>query len=124
MKGYVDLPIYDSPQQARELAIKLLKDDEWRKDISLASQKMIEDKCRFERYFKGMEQAITGLDITSSNKEGTFKNLYHRDYKEPVIDGKISIKAVEIDKPNIITKYKYKIWKHLDKNLRKKGIIT
>lgn len=64
-KGYVDLPMFESPAEARDLTIKLLRDPEWRKELSKGSQKMIEEKCRFEPKFKIMEEVISGLTLFS-----------------------------------------------------------
>lgn len=67
LNGYCDLPMYESPAEARDLAIKLLGDDTWRKDLAAACQQMIDDKCRFEHKFKIMEDVIPGLSLFSSN---------------------------------------------------------
>lgn len=63
MKGYADLPTYTSPAEARELSKKILADDSWRKELVLASQQMIDDKCRFDQKFKIIEEAIPSLSI-------------------------------------------------------------
>lgn len=55
MQGYADLPMYESPAEARELAVKLLREDNWRKEIVMASQKMVDDKCRFDSKIKDMQ---------------------------------------------------------------------
>lgn len=68
MKGYIDMPQYESPIEARELAQKLLNDDKWRQDISLASNKMVEDKCRFEPKIENIA-SHTGVNL-KSDKEG------------------------------------------------------
>lgn len=78
-KGYVDLPMFDSPAEARELAVKLLADPLWRKDISVACQGMIEDKCRFEPKFRIMEQVIPGVSMFASSA-GTVEWLDGADY--------------------------------------------
>ena len=62
MTGYIDIPMYESPAEARELAQKLLKDDVWRKDIVAASQQMIENKCRFEHRLRKLAEK-TGLKL-------------------------------------------------------------
>ncbi|GAB7269608.1 hypothetical protein DZS_10010 [Dickeya ananatis] len=64
-KGYVDLPTYESPAEARDLATKLLNDPVWRKDLALGSQQMIDDKCRFEPKFKLIQDAIPGVNMFS-----------------------------------------------------------
>lgn len=69
MKGYIELPTYESPAEARELVIKLLKDPNWRKELSLGSQEMINDHCRFEPKFRLIEEAISGVKL-SGEKTG------------------------------------------------------
>lgn len=81
-KGYLDLPMYESPAEARELAIKLLKDDIWRKELSRASQKMIEEKCRFENKFKMVESVIPGISLFSTD-EGKITDLNTNGYLKP-----------------------------------------
>jgi hypothetical protein len=70
-KGYVELPMFESPAEARELAVKLLKDDIWRKDLSKACQAVVEEKCRFEKKFALMEEVIPKLTLRVSSEKGT-----------------------------------------------------
>lgn len=69
MTGYIDMPMYQSPAEARELAQKLLKDEVWRKEIVAASQQMIEDKCRFEHRLRKVSEK-TGLKLENPNEKG------------------------------------------------------
>lgn len=69
MTDYIDMPMYESPAEARELAQKLLKDDVWRKEIVAASQQMIEDKCRFEHRLRKVSEK-TGLKLENTNEKG------------------------------------------------------
>lgn len=68
LKGYATLPTFSSPIEAKDLAMKLLKDDIWRKELSQASQKMIDDKCRFENKFKHMQSCIN-ISLINNKKE-------------------------------------------------------
>lgn len=68
LKGYIELPQYESPAEAKELAKKLLNDDKWREEISLACNRMIEDKCRFELKFKNIQDKIGIKLLNESNK--------------------------------------------------------
>lgn len=70
MAGYIDLPTYESPAEARELVHKLLKDDVWRKDIVTASQLMIEDKCRFEHRLRKVAER-SGLKLEYPQEKGS-----------------------------------------------------
>ena len=69
MTGYIDIPMYESSAEARELAQKLLKDDVWRKEIVAASQQMIEDKCRFEHRLRKVAEE-TGLKLEYPEEKG------------------------------------------------------
>jgi hypothetical protein len=82
-KGYVDLPTFESPAEAREIAIKLLKDPERRKDLTLGSQKMIEDKCRFEQKFRIMEQSLSNLRLFE-RKEGSVEWMNGTEYCDKI----------------------------------------
>ncbi len=75
-KGYVDLPMYESASEAREIVIKLLKEDNWRNDLTSGCQQMINDKYRFETKLKIVEDAIPNISIFSKNKiQGNIENL-------------------------------------------------
>lgn len=74
MDGYAKLPTYTSPAEARDLAKKLLADPSWRQDLSLASQQMIKDKCRFESKFQTIQQSISKLTLIASH-EGSITHL-------------------------------------------------
>ena len=65
---YKDMPYYESSAEAREIAKKLLAEDQWRKEIVEASNCMVEEKCRFEKKIKVIEEAITNLDLVKKNK--------------------------------------------------------
>ena len=57
-KGKVDIPMFDTPYQAREQAIKLLNDECYRNDIVLASQEFVEQECRWESRFKTIQDIL------------------------------------------------------------------
>lgn len=114
MAGYAQLPMYESSQEAKEIALKLLSDDKWRKDLSLASNKMIEDKCRFELKFKNIEE-ILNLKLFNDSKGSYIDiNFQHFNLKND---------SFCCNKKTLQDKIEYKIWKKLDKKLRKKRII-
>lgn len=82
-KNYIDLPMFESPSEARDLGKKLLADAQWRKDISSACQQMIDDKCRFEKKFKDMESAIGNLTLCApkdDRTEGLFYSIEEHDF--------------------------------------------
>lgn len=68
-KGWVDIPMFHTPQEARELCVKLLKEENYRKDIVEASQKYIEKNARWDLRFKKMEE-IFNLKIITDEKTG------------------------------------------------------
>lgn len=62
MKQYIDFPMFESDAEARAIAIKLLSNENWRKELVEASNKMIEENCRFEKKIYEMEQYL-GLKL-------------------------------------------------------------
>jgi len=97
MRGYADLPMYTSVTEARTIAEKLLKDEIWRRDLSEASRKMIEDKCRFEPNFKNMEEA-SGVTL-HSDKKGVIEHLFHTEHLHDIISEPESPVVSEADSP-------------------------
>lgn len=92
MTGYIDMPMYHSPAEARDLAQKLLKDEVWRKEIVAASQQMIEDKCRFEHRLRKVVDK-TGLKLEDSSGKSDLI-LYGDDRKE-IYDARINSSGKE-----------------------------
>lgn len=95
--GYVDIPVYETPSQAYILAEKLLKDDLWRNDIILASQKCIEEKGRWEHRFKVIEDQLNIKLINKSSKTGVNVRLMPQDF----IKGNHMINPAKLGKQNI-----------------------
>lgn len=69
-KGYVDIPMYDSRQEAVELCRKLLVDDVWRREIVAGSQKCIEEKGRWEGCLREMGSFLA-IDLLGSRANPT-----------------------------------------------------
>lgn len=67
-EGYVDIPMFDTPWEARELAIKLLEDDDYRKSIVTASQRYVEENARWRHRFLIIEEAVS-LPIIGADSE-------------------------------------------------------
>lgn len=67
-KGYVDIPMYDSPYDARDLCKKLLQDESWRQDVVLGSQQCIKEKGRWQHRFRDIEQ-ILGISLLRPSSE-------------------------------------------------------
>jgi len=64
---YVDLPMYRTPWEARELCIKLLNNDSYRKEIIQASQKYVDENARWIHRFMDLQQI---MGITVIDKSG------------------------------------------------------
>ena len=69
-KGWVDIPMFHSPIEAREHCVKLLNNENMRKDIVEASQKFVEANCQWIDRFKQIEN-IVNVKLVNENKEGT-----------------------------------------------------
>jgi spore maturation protein CgeB len=62
LKGYIEVPMYETPYEARDLCRKLLNDEKWRLDVVAGSQKCIEDQGRWIHRFKEFEE-IFAIDL-------------------------------------------------------------
>ncbi len=70
-KGYVDIPMYHSPYDVRDLCKKLLKDTPFRQEVISASNEFIEKFGRWIDNFKTIQE-YTGVKIAEpSNGEGS-----------------------------------------------------
>lgn len=110
---YVKIPMFETTHDVRALAQKLLKDDKWRADVVAGSNLAIEDGYRFEHRFKQMEQ-IFGVSLIDKTKRGSFS----------VLSPSFKAIAPSLKKAfSLKNKIRYKIWKHLNKKLKKKNIV-
>lgn len=75
MKPYIDIPMFESAAEARELTIKLLKDDARRKEIVAASQQMVEENCRFEKKINLVSE-LTGIRLDNPEEKGTYGEVF------------------------------------------------
>ena len=110
---YVDIPMFDNIYDCRQLCQRLLKDEKWRADIVAGSNAAVEAEWRWEKRFKQMEE-ILGIPLFNSGYCGSVSVL------KPVIKSKETRLRRRFGFRN---KIRYKIWKHLGKQLNKKGII-
>ena len=120
-KDYVDIPMFHTPWEARELCIHLLNNENKRKDIVSASQEYINKNARWINRFKDIEN-ILNIKIVNLDKKGSvvilaeneeFQNLYNIMKSE----------SNSLKKLNLKNKIRYKIWHHFDKILKRKQII-
>jgi len=63
---YIKMPTFETPQEARDLCQKLLKDEVWRKEIVTSSHLAIKEHGRFENMFKIIENVINLKLLNSS----------------------------------------------------------
>lgn len=73
-KNFVNLPMFDTPYEARTICKDLLENESKRKEIVLASQDFIEQNGRWVDRIKKMEQ-ILDLKLICPNHKGSFKKL-------------------------------------------------
>lgn len=73
-QGKVDLPMFSTPFEAREICRKLLDNPSLRQDIVQASQAFVDQNCRWRYRFKEMEQ-ILGVKLVQDGKVGIFRKL-------------------------------------------------
>ena len=115
----VKIPTFSNPHEAYDICKKLLDEDNFRCDIIAQCNEIIEKKYRFNRYRKDMEN-VTGLSLLS-NESGNINFLF--EIKEFIPLKTYHQINVLPNKSSLKNKIRYKIWKHLGKKLRKKGII-
>ena len=112
-KNYVDIPMFDNEYDARALCQKVLNDEKWRSDIVAGSNMAIEKECRWSLSLKKAEDFLN-IKLTDLGAKGKLTVL-EPCYKKGLLP--VTKKCS--------WKYKlyYKIYKHLAKRLRKKGLI-
>lgn len=123
MKPYIKFPMYTSPMEAKELAKKMIKDEIYRKELVLASQKMIEENCRFEPKIRRLSE----LCNIKMDMEGTSQGICEKHFINNMnrvcqfLPQNSFIKEKRIFLKNEI---RYKLWAHLTQKLIEKGIIN
>ncbi len=121
-RGYVDIPMYETPWQARELCEKILQDKLWRKDIVMGSQQCINDKGRWNLRFKEIEQ-ILGIKLLNSSKNpGTISFLKRRENLN--LMGKITNHLYRYAMKSMPKQHTLKISKNILKILKKTGFLS
>ncbi len=116
-QNYVDIPMYKTPWEARELCKELLVDDKARKEIVLASQRFIDETSRWVHRFKEMEN-ILNIKLVNLDSQGSIYCLKDDEYFSSKDYLKSKNKSMTFK-----NKIRYKIWKHYNKVLKRKGII-
>ena len=108
-----NVPMFESPVEARELCLKLLNNENIRKDIVAQCHEIVDKNHRFQNILSVIEDLVN-MSLQSTNK------------------GNVEIICTSINTPTELQKHqkitiknkiRYKVWKHLNKKLKKKGII-
>jgi len=118
-RNYVEIPMFHTPWQAREICQDLLKDEKARKEIVTASQKYVDNNARWIHRFKRIEE-IMNIKIINENQTGTYINIDTDIEFQNLISQQ---KNTENKKLKLKDRIRYKVWNHLNKKLKKKGII-
>lgn len=116
-----NIPFFEHPVDARAICKKLLNDESRRSDIVASCNEVVNKNWRWENRFKEIEQ-ITGISLFGAS-EGSY-TILQPCFKQAALKNPIEIKPVE-KKKRMKFKYKilYKVWKHIGKKLKKKGIV-
>ncbi|MBS4774061.1 MAG: glycosyltransferase family 1 protein [Proteobacteria bacterium] len=134
-KSFVKIPMFTNSFEARDLSQKLLKDNIWRQDLIQASNNVIDAEWRWHHRFKQMEE-ILNISLLNQNegKMQMLKPLALPPKPEPIKTEppKVEIpqpvptpqaKPIRVNRSCCTLKLQYKIWKHLKKKLKQKGIL-
>ena len=119
-KDYVDIPMFHTPWEARELCIDLLKNENKRKDIVVASQEYINKNARWINRFRDIEN-ILNIKIVNLDKKGSVVILTENEEFQKLYN---IMQSNSLKKLNLKNKIRYKIWHHFDKILKRKQIIN
>ena len=90
-KGYVDIPMFKSPYDARDLCKKMLKEKELREDIISASNEFIEKQGRWFDNFEKI-QNYTNVNIINNNHKTGERKFASYDFTKK--DIKPQIKSI------------------------------
>ncbi|NCB49130.1 MAG: glycosyltransferase family 1 protein [Alphaproteobacteria bacterium] len=117
LSPYIDIPTYETPSECRDLCQKLLKDTLWRKELVEGSQKAINEFCRPIHTLEKIEKYM-GIDLIHKTMSSKASNSSYKltPFKKH--------KKKKISWTQIKYKIYYKIWKHFNKQLKKKGFIS
>ncbi len=107
----VDLPMFDSPYEVRDICKELLQNDERRKEIVEQSQKWVEKNARWVDRLRDTQQ-IVGVKLFDGNEMGKL---------EEIVDEEGIIIDPRTDKAHSVTLIKDEIV--LDKQQQKESII-
>ncbi len=122
MKPYFkDFPMYHNSKEAYELAKKILKDDKYRLDLVEASNKAIEENCRFEPRIKQIEELIKVKLVYDDKKQGSVDRNSYLSLK--LSDREYQNIQKSSKKISFVNKIRYQIWCKLTEKLTKKKII-
>ncbi|WP_197064419.1 glycosyltransferase, partial [Aeromonas enteropelogenes] len=78
-KGYVDIPMFSDPFEARKLAKALLGSENLRNQIIQGSNACIEDKGRWHHRFRDIGEAV-GVSLINGDRIGSSKQIFSTDF--------------------------------------------
>lgn len=79
-KGYVDIPMFSDPFEARKLVKTLLSSEELRSQIIQGSNACIEDKGRWHHRFRDLGEAV-GISLVNEERSiGSSKQIFSKDF--------------------------------------------
>ena len=119
----VPIPFFDYPTEARAVCKALLSDENRRADIVAACNEAINGDWRWEQRFREIEQA-TGVSLFPKKKDGelSFLTPWQKAAKAAAPAAPV---APVVPKGKMPLRYRcyYKVWKHLNKKLKKRRFI-
>lgn len=117
-KSYVDIPMFKTPWEARDICKELLVDEKTRKEIVVASQRYVDANARWIHRFKQMQE-ILGITIVNIDGLGNYTNINQFEEFHNLVRFNKSVKRTI----KLKDKMRLKLWKHLNKKLKKKNLI-
>lgn len=118
------LPYFSNAWEAREICKKLLDNENYRLDIVAQSQEFVNKNYRFINTLKIIENHLNlSLSKQLRESENGVCSLITR--LDEYLDKSTETNSCTTSKPklNFKNKIRYKIWRHFDKILKRKGII-
>lgn len=108
LKGYADLPMYETPAEARDIAKRFLSDKAYRNELVLGCNKFVEEKCRFDDKLKFLA-GIVKVELIMENISGSCEDVEYEDYSiypKFLLEAKMNKKRLKELKKLSLNKYK------------------
>lgn len=82
--GDLDLPVYESAAEARDLVRKLLDNPDMCRDISARSREAIDKGHRFEHRLKVIEESMPSIKLLGNTMKGSYDTVTPQEVDRPV----------------------------------------